>query len=181
MLSPVWTAGSPPVDYKWTSKRHRLCLSCQGSQHSSWHSCDVQLSSTSACDTIQVSWCVFRQSPQLGGSDLAHQKESLAKDWGLVTCWSATDVTCKTIILHGYHCCRYWIWFERLLFVSSISSKEKRIRLSKCGVEQFSELHRGRHLFPSTNNFKFAAFLSEWSINCLFSLTNARTLSQVLS
>ena len=47
--------------------------------------------------------------------------------------------------------------------------------------EQFSELHRGRHLFPSTSNFKFAAFLSEWTINCLFSLTDARTLSQVLS
>ena len=118
MLSPVWTAGSPPVDFKWTSKRHRLSLSCQGSQHSSWHSCDVQLSSTSACDIIQVSWCVFRQSPLLEGSDLAHHQESLAKDWGLVTRWSATDVTCKTIILHGHHCCRYWIWFERLLFVS---------------------------------------------------------------
>ena len=68
--------------------------------------------------SLQVSWCVFRQSPQLGGSDLAHHQESLAKDWGLVTRWSATDVTCKTIILHGHHCCRYWIWFERLLFVS---------------------------------------------------------------
>ena len=45
--------------------------------------------------------------------------------------------------------------------------------------EQFSELHRGRHLFPSTSNFKFAGFLSEWTINYLFSLTDARTLSQV--
>ena len=99
-------------------KTQAICLSCQGYQHSSWHSCDVQLSSTSACDIIQVSWCVFRQSPQLGGSDLAHHQESLVKDWGLVTRWSATDVTCKTIILHGHHCCRYWIWFERLLFVS---------------------------------------------------------------
>ena len=47
--------------------------------------------------------------------------------------------------------------------------------------EQFSELHRGRPLFPSTSNFKFAAFLNEWTINCFFSLTDARTLSQVLS
>ena len=49
--------------------------------------------------------------------------------------------------------------------------------------EQFSELHRGRRLdlFPSSSNFKFAPFLSEWTINCLFSLTDARTLSQVLS
>ena len=78
----------------------------------------MQLSSTSACDILQVSWCVFRQPPQLGGSDLAHHQESLAKDWGLVTRWSATDVTCQTIILHGHHCCRYRIWFERLLFVS---------------------------------------------------------------
>ena len=31
MLSTVWTAGSPPVDYKQgTSERHRHCLSCQG-------------------------------------------------------------------------------------------------------------------------------------------------------
>ena len=63
----------------------------------------------------------------------------------------------------------------------STSSKEKLIRLSKRGVRAISELHRGRHLFPSTGNFKFAAFISEWTINCLFSLTNARTLSQVLS
>ena len=63
--------------------------------------------STSACDIIQVSWCVFRQPSQLGGSDLAHHQESLAKDWGLVTRWSATDFTCKTIILHGHHCCRH--------------------------------------------------------------------------
>ena len=45
-------------------------------------------------------------------------RKCLAKDWGLVTRWSATDVTCQTIILHGHHCCRYRIWFERLLFVS---------------------------------------------------------------
>ena len=46
--------------------------------------------------------------------------------------------------------------------------------------EQFSELHGGsHHHFPSTSNFKFAAFLSEWTIHCLFSLTDARTLSQV--
>ena len=94
----------------------------------------MQLSSTSACDILQVSWCVFRQPPQLGGSDLAYHQESLAKDWGLVTRWSATDVTCQTIILLGHHCCRYRIWFERLLFVSSTSSKEKLILLSKRGV-----------------------------------------------
>ena len=29
--------------------------------------------------------------------------------------------------------------------------------------EQFSELHPGRHLFPSTSNFQFAAFLNEWN------------------
>ena len=120
MLSPVWTAGSPPVDYKWTLERHRLCLSCQGVStflltqlwcatlvhFSLWH--------------IQVSWCIFRQSPQLGGSDLAHHQESLPKDWGLVTRWSATEVTgtCKTIILHVHHHRRHWISFERLLFVS---------------------------------------------------------------
>ena len=154
----------------------------KGSQHSSWHSCDVQLSSTSACDILQVSWCVLRQPPQLGGSDLAHHQESLAKDWGLVTRWSATDVTCQTIILLGHHCCRYRIWFERLLFVSFHLFEGKNLFASPSVVsEQFSELHRGRHLFPSTSNFKFAAFLSEWTINCLFSLTDARTLSQVLS
>ena len=37
----------------------------------------------------------------------------------------------------------------------------------------FSELHRGRHLFPCASNFKFAALLNEWTINCLFSLTDA--------
>ena len=110
--------------HPWTTNEHKkdtgyICpAKGSHSQRSSWHSCDVQLSSTSACDSIQVSWCVFRQSPQLGGSDLAHHQESLPKDRGLVTRWSATDVTCKTIFLHGHHCCRHWIWFKRLLFIS---------------------------------------------------------------
>ena len=48
------------------------------------------------------------KSPQLGGSDLAHHQERLLKAWSLVKRWSAiTDVTCKTIILHGHHCCRH--------------------------------------------------------------------------
>ena len=106
----------------WTTNEHQkdtgYVCPAKGSQHSSWHSGNAQLLSTSACDILQVSWCVFRQPPQLGGSDLAHHQESLAKDWGLVTRWSATDVTCQTIILLGHHCCRHRIWFERLLFVS---------------------------------------------------------------
>ena len=66
--------------------------------------------------------------------------------------------------------------------LSNASNQGKGLFASPSVVsEQFSELHRGRHLFPYTSNFKFAAFLNEWTINCLFSLTYAHTFSQVLS
>ena len=60
-------------------------------------------------------------------------------------------------------------------FYSSLSTAYRRKSLfasPSVVSEQFSELHRGRHLFHSTSNFKFAAFLNEWTINCLFSLTD---------
>ena len=67
-------------------------------------------------------------------------------------------------------------------FYSSLStaSKEKLIRLSKRDrSEQFSELHHGRHLFPSTRNFKFCRLpqrmdykLLVFSYRCTHSLTS---------
>ena len=47
-----------------------------------------------------------------------HVARKVSQKIGLVTRWSATDVTYKTIILHGHHCCRHLIWFKRLLFVT---------------------------------------------------------------
>ena len=73
------------------------------------------------------------------------------------------------------------VFYHFLISVFSLFHWELCTTLNAHSTLAYSELHRGRHLFPSTSNFKFAAFLSEWTINCLFSLTDARTLSQVLS
>ena len=76
--------------------------------------------------------------PQLsrGGSD-AHHQESLAKDLGLVTRWSATDVTCQTIIYMAIIAADIIrVEYGSNAFYSSLStsSKEKLIRLFKRGV-----------------------------------------------
>ena len=46
--------------------------------------------------------------------------------------------------------------------------------------EQFSQLHRGRHLFPFTSNFKFAAFLNEWTILLVFTYRCTHSLTSTL-
>ena len=125
------------------------------------------------------------RSPQLGGSDLAHHQARKSRK-RLGSCYALVSNWC-------YLQNDYSTWPSLLPILNMVRTpsirlfpphRRKSLFASPSVVsEQFSELHRGRHLFPSTSNFKFAAFLSEWTINCLFSLTDARTLSesQVLS
>ena len=109
-----------PWTYKWTSERHRLCSSCQGV--STFLRPDTVMMCNSRPLQLVTAYKylgVFLDNRLSWEAQIfAHHQENLRKDRGLVTCWSATDVTCKTIILHGHHCCRHLIWFKRLLFVS---------------------------------------------------------------
>ena len=63
--------------------------------------------------------CVFSDNRLSWEAQILHiTRKVLQKIGALLRAGQQTDVTCQTILLHGHHCCRYRIWFERLLFVS---------------------------------------------------------------